>query len=150
MMVLRDDTEDRVRTAKAILAKEPEKLREVQKLYQRSQTSVNLLVEDIQTSIRQGRNPEGSVYFSGRNKKAQADLTEFNSFVAKVTAPPGAEPKFLPALIPVVSMLSNLVTDRVQGYMNRKQEEKRAAYNEVAAELDVTKFKPFSEISERP
>jgi len=143
----RSDAEKNVCLAKIKFKPGSEELIESQFRYQRAKTCVNLLLEGIQHSIRNGENPMAAPYYASRADEASETLNNFNMYVVRKTTPPGADqPKFLPLLLPLVAPMVNVVVDRVSAANKQRAEERKATYERVASDLNSVRFAEFADI----
>ena len=142
----RDRAEFNVNLAKRKLEKNPEELLKVKQAYIAAWRSANLLVEDIQESIKAGKNAATSKLFSRRAAEAQKTLEEFNGQVEKSLLPPDKQPKMLPLLIPIATSLVELMWNKMSAASKESAAEQKIQREEMAKKLDTIKFREFDQV----
>lgn len=142
----RDRAEFNVNLAKRKLEKDPDALLNIKKLYTAAWRATNLLVEDVQESIKNGKNPARSKLFGKRAGEAQKALEEFNSHVEKTLLPPDKQPKFIPALLPIATSLVEMIWNRMSEASKESAAERKIQREEMAKKLDDIKFREFDQV----
>lgn len=142
----RDRAEFNVNLAKRKLEKDTDALLMVKQSYVVAWRSTNLLIEDIQESIKSGKNPARSKLFNRRAGEAQKALEEFNSHVEKTLLPPDKQPKIIPVLLPIATSLVELIWNKMSEASKESAAERKIQREEMAKKLDDIKFKEFDQV----
>jgi hypothetical protein len=142
----RDEAEANARLAKAKLKPGSDEFGQAQSRYQRAKSAVNLLLEGIQSSIRDGQNPMASPFYPSRSQEAEQALLNFNNYVTRTVLSPDMQPKFLPLVLPLVTSLGGAIWDKVAAANARSAQERKVIYERTASELNGVRFSDFVDI----
>ena len=143
----RDRVEFNLGQLKKKFEKDPEKLGQTKLNYTTAWRDSNLFVDDLQKSIRDGKNPKASKLFSQRVERAQKSIDEFNAFADQSLYPPDKKPKFLPTLLaPLATSLIESIFTKINASIKESADERKARREELAAELDKIKFREFEKV----
>jgi hypothetical protein len=147
----RDAVEANVRLAKNTFGANSTEMAESRNRYVRARNTVNLLIDDIQNSIREGRNPMASPFYSGRASEAESAVLSFNNYVAHAALPPDSQSKFLPAAaLPLITSLGGAVWDKIVAYNAKVEQEHKVALERTAADLNSVRFPEFADVNTKP
>lgn len=142
----RDEAETNARLAKVKFKPGSEEFIQAQSRYQRAKSSINLLLEGIQGSIRDGQNPMASPFYASRSREAEEALLNFNNYIARTAVPAEMQPKFLPLVLPLVTSLGGAIWDKIAASNAKREQERRVLYERTASDLNSVRFMEFPDI----
>jgi len=146
----RDDVEANVRLAKSTFAANSPELAESHNRYVRARDAVNLLIEDIQNSIREGRNPMSSAFYAGRAHDAEEAVLNFNNYVQRTALPPENQSKFPVVALPLITTIGGAVWDKIAASHAQAEQERKVVLERTAVDLNSVRFPDFADISAKP
>jgi len=142
----RTRVDSNVNLAKRRLEKDLDAMAKVKLKYNEARNAVQLLVEDIQRSIRDGKDPKRSKLYAKRAKEAESAIALFNEHVEIALMDPKDRPKFLPLLVPLIGSLADVLWKNIDESRKASAAERKARREEMAEELERLKFREFDKV----